>query len=84
MNSPQLAADYEEKITQLKQQLQDAHNLVEQIREEKAILETELQSQQVRYVLLSSQRVLCMYMYMYMYKCVCVCVCVCVCAAFKS
>ena len=45
----QLAADHEEKIIQLEQQLQDAYNLVEQITREKANLETELQSQQVRY-----------------------------------
>ena len=45
----QLVADHEEKIVQLECQLQYAHNLVEQITQEKAILETELQLQQVRY-----------------------------------
>ena len=52
----QLAADQEQKILQLEKQLQEAHNLVEQLKQEKAELETEMQiqSQQVRYVHLAT------------------------------
>ena len=65
----QIAADHEEKIIQLEQQLQDAHNLVEQITQEKANLETELQSQQVRYasVFLTTHDHL---LYMYCTQCI--------------
>ena len=65
----QIAADHEEKIIQLEQQLQDAYNLVEQITQEKANLETELQSQQVRYasVFLTTHDHL---LYMYCTQCI--------------
>ena len=49
----QLAADQGQKILQLEQQLKEAHNLIEQLAEEKAKLETELQVQQVRYASLN-------------------------------
>ena len=60
----QLAADHEENILQLKQQLKEAHNLIEQLTQEKAELETELQVQQVRYASLNFTThdfLLCMY-----------------------
>ena len=60
----QLAADQEENILQLKQQLKEAHNLIEQLTQEKAELETELQVQQVRYASLNFTThayLLCMY-----------------------
>ena len=49
----QLATYHEENILQLEQQLKEAHNLVEQLTQEKAELETELQVEQVRYASLN-------------------------------
>ena len=60
----QLAADHEEKIIQLEQQLKEAHNLIEQVTQEKAKLETELQSQQVRFAsVIVTTHILFVYMY---------------------
>ena len=60
----QLAVDQEEKVIQFEQQLQDARNLLEQITQEKTKLETELQSQQVRYVsVIVTTHILFVYMY---------------------
>ena len=49
----QLVADHEENILQLEQQLKEAHTFIEQLTQEKAEMETELQVQQVRYASLN-------------------------------
>ena len=57
-----LAADQEKKMLQLEEQLKEAHTLIDQITQEKAELETELQLQQVRYACLNLRSYL-LYMY---------------------